>query len=207
MNKKEIIDILNTIYIRFMRLEFSYKAFNTIFYSPTIMNDYPNLCWCMKVSFATDAYTTINGLMHSGRYSFSSLINNNDDIEKKYNQIIEKIEEIIPDIRNIRNQMFCHLVQKQSDDAIQQINIHCYEILDCLKELHTFCCKVYNINECELNGYNNITFNSLNKELNEFNNLLMNGNMSDFYKMLDEIPNGKSLKDFEKNRHKLIKSE
>lgn len=207
MNKKEIIDILNTIYIRFMRLEFSYKTFNTIIYSPTIINDYPNLCWCMQISFATDAYTTIDGLIHSGRYSFSSLIDDNDDIKKKYNEIMKEIEKIIPDIRNIRNQMFCHLVQKQSDDAIQQINIHCYKILDCLKKLHAFCCKVYNINELELNGYNNITFNSLNKELNEFNDLLMNGSMSDFYKMLNEIHNGKSLRDLEKNRHKLIKPE
>lgn len=207
MNRQEIIDILNTIYIRYTRLQLSCKTFWTIFYSPSIKNDYPNLCWCMATSFATDAYTTIDGLMHSGRYSFATLAANNDDINAKYKDIMEKIECIIPDIHNIRNRMFCHLVEKQANSAIQSINAHCGQLLDCLKELHIYCCHVYNINVSELNGYNNDTFSAFDRELNEFNQVLMNGSMSLFHDMLAKIQSGKSFQDAKEIRYKQIKSE
>lgn len=207
MNKQEILDILNTIYIRFMRLQFSYKTFGHIFCAPTIINDYPNLCWCMKVSFATDAYTTVDGLMHSGRYSFATLAKDNEDVNVKYKEIMKKMDGIIPDIHGIRSQMFCHLVQKQTDNAIQTINAYCWEVLECFKELHAYCCRVYGIDESELNGYDNDTFIALGKELEEFNRLLMNGSMSAFNDMLTEIQAGKSFKDAKEIRHKHIKSE
>lgn len=188
MNKQEILDILNTIYIRFMRLQFSYKTFGHIFCAPTIINDYPNLCWCMKVSFAT-------------------LAKDNEDVNVKYKEIMKKMDGIIPDIHGIRSQMFCHLVQKQTDNAIQTINAYCWEVLECFKELHAYCCRVYGIDESELNGYDNGTFIALGKELEEFNRLLMNGSMSAFNDMLTEIQAGKSFKDAKEIRHKHIKSE
>lgn len=207
MNKQEVIDILNTIYIRFMRLQFSWKTFEYIFHAPTIINDYPNLCWCMKVSFATDAYATIDGLMHSGKYSFATLAKDSEVVNTKYKEMIRKMEATIPDIRNIRNRMFCHLVQKQTNDAIQKINAYCWVFLGCLKELHAYCCHVYGIHESELNGYSNDAFMALGRELKEFNQLLMDGSMSLFHDMITEIQSGKSFQDAKEIRHKQIKPE
>lgn len=207
MNRQEVIDILNTIYIRFMRLQFSYKTIEYIFHTPTIINDYPNLCWCMKVSFATDAYTTVDGLMQSGRYSFKTLADDNDAVNAKYKEIKRKMDITIPNIRDIRNRMFCHLVQKQTNDAIQKINTYCWTFLDYLKELHAYCCHVYNINESELNGYSNDAFVALNRELTEFHQLLMDGSMSVFCNVLTEIQSGKSFQDAKESRYKQIKSE
>ncbi len=207
MDKTEALDILNTIYIRFMRLDFSYQSFGHLFYSSSIANDYPNLCWCMQVSFATDAYTTIDGLMHSGRYSFATLAKDNTEINEKYKEIMSKMDETIPDIRNIRNQMFCHLVHKQTSEVIQKMYTYCWKFIDYLKELHMYCCKIYGINESELNGYDSDTFMALDRELKEFDQLLMDGSMSIFHDMLGEIQNGKSFKDAKEIRHKRIKAE
>lgn len=190
-----------------MRLGFSCQTFKHIFYSPSIINDYPNLCWCMLVSFATDAYTTIDGLMHSGRYSFATLAKDNAKINEKYKETMSKMEETIPNIRNIRNQMFCHLVHKQTNEVIQKIYIHCWDFINYLKELHRHCCKIYGIDESELNGYDTDTFTAFDRELKEFDKLLMDGGISIFYDILSEIQNGKPFKNAKEIRHKRIKAE
>lgn len=207
MDKQEAIDILNTIYIRFMRLQFSCETVACIFCASIVTDDYPNLCWCIRVSFATDAYATIDGLMHSGRYSFATLAKDSEAINVKYKEIMRKMETIIPNIRSIRNQMFCHLVQKQTNDAIQKINTYCFAFLDCLKELHTYCCHIYGIHESELNGYRNDAFMALDRELKEFSQLVMDGSMSLFNNVLTEIQSGKSFQDAKEIRYKQIKSE
>lgn len=190
-----------------MRLQFSCKTFGCIFCAPTVINDYPNLCWCMKVSFATDAYATIDGLMHSGRYSFATLAKDSEAVNTKYKEIMRKMEVTIPNIRNIRNQMFCHLAQKQTNDAIQKINAYCWVFLDYLKELHAYCCHMYGIHESELNGYSNDAFIALDRELKEFSQLIMDGSMSRFDDVLAEIQSGKSFQDAKEIRYKQIKSE
>lgn len=207
MDKQEILDILNTIYIRAMRLRFSCKIFSHIFHMPVIFNYYPNLCWGMKVSFATDAYTTIDGLMHSGKYSFATLAEDNKEINTKYNATTRKMEEIIPNIRKIRNRMFCHLVWKQTDDVIEKMNAYCFKLVDCLIDLHEYCCRIYEIDESELDGYNNDAFEELNKEFTEFDELLMNGRMLMLRNTVAKIQAGESVNTMKQVRHKQIKSE
>lgn len=207
MNKQKALDILNIIYIRLMRLQLSYKTFDNIYNAPTIASNYPNLCWCMQATFATDAYTTIDGLMYSGRYSFETLAKDNKAVKEKYKETNRKIEKTIPNFHITRNQMFCHLVQKQANDAIWKMNSYCWEIIDYLQELHLYCCSVYGIDTSELNGYSNETFMALDREFEEFNKLLMAGSRVMFCDTLTKIQEGKSLKDVKEIRHKQVKTE
>lgn len=207
MDKTEAIEILNVIYIRFMRLLFSYQTFEYIFYSPDIAYDYPNLCWCMQVSFATDAYVTISGIIRDGTFSFSCLAKKNENIRKKYNQTLQKMEQIVPDINTFRNQMFCHLVKRQTDNAICAINKNFVWLINCIKEFHHYCCEAYAIADSELDGYDSDTFLALNRELQEFSQLLTNGSADIFHDMLAEIESGATFEEAKEIRRKRIKSE
>lgn len=190
-----------------MRLYFSCKIFMPICHMPIIINCYPNLCWCMQVSFATDAYTTIDGLMHSGEYSFATLAEDNKEVNAKCKDTMRKMEEIIPNIHKIRNKMFCHLVWKQTDDAIEKMNVYCFRLVDCLMDLHAYCCRIYEVDESELDAYDNDAFKELNNEFTKFDELIMNGHMLMSHDTLAKILAGESVNTMKQVRHKQIKSE
>ena len=73
MTQEQIIDIINITYSRIMQLKFSHLFMSSIFTDGNIAHDYPNLCYSIQSSFATDAYTTVDGLLATGDCSFGFL--------------------------------------------------------------------------------------------------------------------------------------
>ncbi|MDY4878754.1 MAG: hypothetical protein SO163_07865, partial [Dialister sp.] len=80
-------------------------------------------------------------------------------------------------------------------------------LINCIKELHHYCCEAYAIVDSELDGYDSDTFLALNRELQEFSQLLTNGSADIFHDMLAEIESGATFEEAKEIRRKRIKSE
>jgi hypothetical protein len=190
MDKKQIIDVLEITYLRIMQLHFNWRFINTIVSAPFINNDYPNLTWSLRSSFATDAYTTISSLLSTGNYSFGRLGREYPQIQG-YIQIAEcAIISEIDDFRNIRNQMFCHAVKKKSPDVINKIYMEFDSVFHILTRLYSDCCKELNIKDDEFRHYECDMFIKLQNEMTEFHTILFKGYLEvSKDKFLDSIRN------------------
>lgn len=175
MDEKQIIDILEITYSRIMQLHFSWRFIGTMVGTPFVNNNYPDLTWSLMSSFATDAYTTISGLLSTGNYSFGRLGQVYPQIQE-YIQTAEKdVTSKIDDFRNIRNQMFCHAVKKKSPDAITNVFLKFNSIFDILTRLHSDCCKELNVTDDDFRHYESDTFIKLQDEIAEFWTMLYEG--------------------------------
>ena len=188
MDKKQIIDILEITYSRIMQLHFNWRFISTMVSDPSINNDYPDLTWSLRSSFATDAYTTISGLLSTGNYSFRRLGQEYPQIQE-YTQAAEQaITSEIDDFRNIRNQMFCHAVKKKSPDAINKVYMKFDSIFHILTRLHSDCCKELNVTDDDFRHYESDTFIKLQDEITEFYTVLLKGHLEvSKDKLLDSI--------------------
>lgn len=177
MDKKQIIDILEITYSRIMQLHFNWRFISTMVSNPSINNDYPDLTWSLRSSFATDTYTTISGLLSTGNYSFGRLGQEYPQIQE-YTQTAEQaITSEIDDFRNIRNQMFCHAVKKKSPDAINKVYMKFDYVFHILTRLHSDCCKELNVTDDEFRHYESDTFTKLQDEITEFYTVLLKGHL------------------------------
>ena len=73
MTHEEIVDILDILYIKLMRLKTAHRTCLSLILSPEIESRYPDIVYSIKYSFAVDAYTTLNAMLTSGTYSFQTL--------------------------------------------------------------------------------------------------------------------------------------
>lgn len=177
MNKEQIIDILEITYSRIMQLHFNWRFISTMVGEPLISNDYPDLTWSLRSSFATDAYTTISGLLSTGNYSFGRLGQEYPQIQEYVQKAEQEITSEIDDFRNIRNQMFCHAVKKKSPDAINKVYLKFDSVFHILTRLHSDCCKELNIKDDDFKHYESDTFIKLQDEITEFYTVLVKGHL------------------------------
>lgn len=175
MNEKQIVDILEITYSRIMQLHFSWRFISVMVGEPFINNNYPDLTWSLMSSFATDAYTTISGLLSTGNYSFGRLGQEYPQIQEYIQKVEQEITSKIDDFRNIRNQMFCHAVKKKSPDAINKVFLEFNSIFDILTKLHSDCCKELNVTDDDFRHYESDVFVKLQDEITEFYTVLFNG--------------------------------
>lgn len=175
MNKEQIIDILEITYSRIMQLHFNWRFISTMVGEPLISNDYPDLTWSLRSSFATDAYTTISGLLSTGNYSFGRLGQEYPQIQEYVQKAEQEITSEIDDFRNIRNQMFCHAVKKKLPDAINKVYVKFNSIFCILTKLHSDCCKELNVTDDDFRHYESDVFVKLQDEITEFSTVLFNG--------------------------------
>ena len=172
MNIKEIVEIT---YSRIMQLRFSYMYIQSILSNNNIALDYPNLCFALLSSFATDAYITIDGLLSTGNYSFGRLAQDDDELKSCVNDCKNEIEKEIPEFHEIRNKMFCHAVEKKTYDSISSISKNFMSIFYSLMSLHANCRNKYGISEDDFKHYSSEDFNKLQSELHNFCDLLLTG--------------------------------
>ena len=177
MDKKQIIDILEITYSRIMQLHFNWRFISTMVSNPSINNDYPDLTWSLRSSFATDAYTTISGLLSTGNYSFGRLGQEYPQIQEYIQTAEQAITSEIDDFRNIRNQMFCHAVKKKSPDAINKVYMKFDSVFHILTRLHSDCCKELNVTDDDFRHYESDTFIKLQDEITEFYTVLLKGHL------------------------------
>lgn len=177
MDKKQIIDILEITYLRIMQLHFNWRFISTMVSNPYINNDYPDLTWSLKSSFATDTYTTISGLLSTGNYSFGRLGQEYSQIQEYTQKAEQAITSEIDDFRNIRNQMFCHAVKKKSPDAINKVYMKFDSVFHILTRLHSDCCKELNVTDDDFRHYESDTFIKLQDEITEFYTVLLKGHL------------------------------
>ena len=177
MDKKQIIDILEITYSRIMQLHFNWRFISTMVSNPSINNDYPDLTWSLRSSFATDAYTTISGLLSTGNYSFGRLGQEYPQIQEYAQTAEQAITSEIDDFRNIRNQMFCHAVKKKSPDAINKVYMKFDSVFHILTRLHSDCCKELNVADDDFRHYESDTFIKLQDEITEFYTVLLKGHL------------------------------
>ena len=175
MNKEQIIDILEITYSRIMQLHFNWRFISTMVGAPLISNDYPDLTWSLRSSFATDAYTTISGLLSTGNYSFGRLGQEYSQIQEYVQKAEKDVASGIDDFRNIRNQMFCHAVKKKSPDVITKVFLKFNSIFQILTKLHSDCCKELNVTDDDFRHYESDVFVKLQAEIAEFSTVLFNG--------------------------------
>lgn len=191
MNKEQIIDILEITYSRIMQLHFNWQFISTMVDESFINNDYPDLTWSLRSSFATDAYTTISGLLSTGNYSFGRLGQEYPQIQEYTQKAEQAITSEIDDFRNIRNQMFCHAVKKKSPDAINKVYIKFDSIFYILTRLHSDCCKELSVTNDDFRHYESDTFVKLQDEITEFYTVLLKGYLEvSKDKFLDSIRKG-----------------
>jgi len=194
MNKEQIVDILEITYSRIMQLHFNWRFISTMVSNPSINNDYPDLTWSLRSSFATDAYTTISGLLSTGNYSFERLGQEYPQIQEYTQKAEQAITSEIDDFRNIRNQMFCHAVKKKSPDAINKIYMKFDSVFHILTRLHFDCCKELNITDDDFRHYESDTFIKLQDEITEFYTVLLKGHLEvSKDKFLDSIKKEQQL--------------
>lgn len=79
MNHENIVDILDVLYVKLMRLKTANRTCLSFIMSPGIEFRYPDIVYSIKYSFAVDAYTTLNAMITSGKYSFQPLHKHSDD--------------------------------------------------------------------------------------------------------------------------------
>ena len=179
LDKEQILDIISITYLRIMQLRFSWQFIGTMVGVSYIEDNYPNLTWSLKSSFATDAYTTINAMLSSGNYSFGRLGQEYPDIQTQVKKAEEDISSVIGDFRNIRNQVFCHAVKKKSQDNIDKI-YWCFSfVFDILTNLHFSCCNLLKIKDDDFKHYDSKALEDLEKETQNFRSLLLNGHLDD----------------------------
>lgn len=184
---KEVVDILDILYVKIMRLKNSWKTCCIFSHNPIIENQFPDINYAIKYSFGVDAYTTICALFTSGVYSFQSLSKSNIDFFTEYNLSRSNIEKNFPFLNERRNKVFCHFTQKQSETFINDIILHFQEVFEIIAKLHTKAMEVFGVNYNEIRAMNNDKFEKLNGELEEFRILLFNATLDNkISKVLDK---------------------
>lgn len=62
MNCETLVDILDVLYVKLMRLKTAHRTCLSFIMSPDLESRYPDIVYSIKYSFAVDAYTTLNAM-------------------------------------------------------------------------------------------------------------------------------------------------
>ena len=154
LSHEEFVDIIDILYIKTFRLKNSWDFLSLFIFNGNMENRYPDLTYSLKYSFGIDAYTSINALFSSGKYS-------------------------IPRIKWNRNKLFCHFAEKQSEKEIDEIVLHFPPVFDILADLTMKAMKLFNVNASEIRAIPEEKYRKLQEEKKAFSRLLTEGLLND----------------------------
>lgn len=187
MDHKAIVDILDILYIKLMRLKTAHCTCLSFIMSPNIKSRYPDIVYSIKYSFAVDAYTTINAMITSGKYSFLTLKKENALFCDKFVDAQAELKRVCPNRQERRNSMFCHCNEKQSEDHIDEIILNFDSLLQVFTQLHGEAMRIFSVEDSEIRIMSNEKFTKLDAEFQEFMLELQEISMNRFNDELNEI--------------------
>ena len=187
MTHEEIVDILDILYIKLMRLKTAHRTCLSLILSPEIESRYPDIVYSIKYSFAVDAYTTLNAMLTSGTYSFQTLQKHNDAFVESFRKARVELKKLSPKLQDRRNKMFCHCNEKQSEDHVNEMLRDFSSLLQVLTRLHSDAMRIFDVSASEIRIISGEKFSKLNAEFEEFMQGLREISMNRFYDDLDEI--------------------
>lgn len=187
MNYETLVDILDVLYVKLMRLKTAHRTCLSFIMSPDIESRYPDIVYSIKYSFAVDAYTTLNAMITSGKYSFQPLQKYNDEFCECYRASYAKLKELCPSLQERRNKLFCHCTEKQSEDHINEMLLEFDSLIRVFTNLHSEAMRIFGIAEGEIRVMSNDEFIKLDAEFREFMVGLQEIAMNRFHDELNEI--------------------
>ncbi len=172
---EDLVDIIDILYIKTFRLKTSWDFLSLFVFNGNMENHYPDLTYSLKYSFGIDAYTTIDALFSSGKYTYYTLKKMNSEFEEEYRKARAALKEVIPKIEWNRDKLFCHFVEKQSEQDINEIVLHFPRIFEIIAALQISAMKIFNVDESEIRVMPEDKYRKLQEEKAEFSHLLMKG--------------------------------
>lgn len=168
MDHKAIVDILDVLYTKLMRLKTAHRTCLSFIMSPDIKSRYSDIVYSIKYSFAVDAYTTLNAMITSGKYSFLTLKKENALFCDKFVDARAELKRVCPNWQERRNSMFCHCNEKQSEDHINEIILNFDSLLQIFSKLHGEAMRIFSVENSEIRIMSNEKFTKLDAEFEEF---------------------------------------
>lgn len=187
MNHETLVDILDVLYIKLMRLKTAHRTCLSFIMSPDIESRYPDIVYSIKYSFAVDAYTTLNAMITSGNYSFQPLQKYNDEFCECYRAFCADLKKQCPALQERRNKLFCHCTEKQSEYHINEMLLEFDSIIRAFTNLHREAMRIFDIAEGEIRVMSSDKFVKLDAEFQEFMMGLQEIAMNRFHDELNEI--------------------
>ena len=187
MNRETLVDILDVLYVKLMRLKTAHRTCLSFIMSPDIESRYPDIVYSIKYSFAVDAYTTLNAMITSGKYSFQPLQKYNDEFCECYRASYAELKELCPSLQERRNKLFCHCTEKQSEDHINEMLLEFDSLIRVFTNLHSEAMRIFGVSEGEIRVMLSDKFIKLDAEFQEFMKGLQEIAMNRFHDELDEI--------------------
>ncbi len=187
MNHENMVDVLDILYVKLMRLKTAHRTCLSFIMSPDIESRYPDIVYSIKYSFAVDAYTTLNAMITSGKYSFQPLQKYSDEFTKCYKVAHGELKKMCPSLQNRRNKLFCHCTEKQSEDHINEILLEFDSLIRVFTKMHSEAMRVFGVAESEIRAMSGDKFAKLDAEFQEFMQGLQEIAMNRFHDELDEI--------------------
>ena len=178
-SQEDFVDIIDILYIKTLRLMNSWDFLSLFIFNGNMESRYPDLTYSLKYSFGIDAYTTINALFTSGKYTFLTLKKQSSEFEEEYQKAKNALKEVIPRIEQSRDKLFCHFVEKQSEKEINEIVFHFPSVLDILEGLTMKAMRLFHVSESEIRVMPEEKHRKLQEEKKAFSHLLMEGLFND----------------------------
>ena len=187
MNHENMVDILDILYVKLMRLKTAHRTCLSFIMSPDIKSRYPDIVYSINYSFAVDAYTTLNAMITSGKYSFQPLQKYSDEFTKCYKGALGELKKLCPCLQDRRNKLFCHCTEKQSEDHINEMLLKFDSLIQVFTKLHSEAMRIFGVVESEIRAMSGDKFVKLDAEFQEFMQGLQEIAMNRFRDDLDEI--------------------
>lgn len=187
MSHENMVDVLDILYVKLMRLKTAHRTSLSFIMSPDIESRYPDIVYSIKYSFAVDAYTTLNAMITSGKYSFQPLQKYSDEFTKCYKVAHGELKKMCPSLQERRNKLFCHCTEKQSEDHINEILLEFDSLLRVFTKMHSEAMRIFGVAESEIRAMSGDKFAKLDAEFQEFMQGLQEIAMNRFHDELDEI--------------------
>lgn len=183
---EDIIDIIDILYVKIIRLKNSWDFISLFVFNGNMENHYPDLTFSLKYSFGIDAYTTIDALFSSGEYTFFTLKKRNDEFGEEYRKAKKSLKKVIPNIEWNRDKLFCHFVEKQSEQEIDEMLLQFHSVYKIMMDLHLKAMRIFDVGEHEIRSMSNEKFVKLREEKQRFSLLLMEGLFNETMKQMLE---------------------
>ena len=187
MSHENMVDVLDILYVKLMRIKTAHRTCLSFIMSPDIESRYPDIVYSIKYSFAVDAYTTLNAMITSGKYSFQPLQKYSDEFTKCYKAAHGELKKMRPSLQDRRNKLFCHCTEKQSEDHINEILLEFDSLLRVFTKMHSEAMRIFSVAESEIRAMSGDKFAKLDAEFQEFMQGLQEIAMNRFHDELDEI--------------------
>lgn len=195
MNHENIVDILDILYVKLMRLKTAHRTCLSFIMSPGIELRYPDIVYSIKYSFAVDAYTTLNAMITSGKCSFQPLHKHSDELTKRYKMACGELKKLFPSLQDRRNKLFCHCTEKQSGDHVNEMLLEFDSLIQVFITLHSEAMRIFGVAESEIRVMSDDKFTKLDAEFQEFMQGLQEIAINRFHDDLDNILTSKSAKE------------